>query len=196
MPQIVADTPSTDGGDQGLGPFVALVGVIGFTTNRLAELADIPIRTIYHYFPSKLGILSALMIHLYDDSADGFNQFSELGDPNRDWRKLINGWIDNWMEWTRDRPGARLLMGWSHSIPELMQLQNRIDMEWTYGMVKAIHARGVDLPEEQLYAVCRCFNETLDSLTLFAVSDVHECSPEMIDEIRNILIRYLEVYLD
>jgi AcrR family transcriptional regulator len=62
------------------------VGVIGFTTNLLAERAGIRVRTIYRYFPSKLGILCALMNYLDEDSTERLTQLSELGDPARDWR--------------------------------------------------------------------------------------------------------------
>jgi purine-nucleoside phosphorylase len=96
----------------------------------------------------------------------------------------------------RERPGARLLMGWTHGIPELMALQDRIDEEWKESMVEALRARGVDLPSKQLYAVCCTFNETLDALSEITVSDVDECSAEMIAEMRTILISYLEIYLD
>jgi AcrR family transcriptional regulator len=172
------------------------VGVVGFTTNLLAERADIRIRTIYRYFPSKLGILSALMLHLNEDSAERLKRFSELGDPTSDWRELVDAWIDDLVTWMRERPGARLLMGWTHGIPELMALQDRIDEEWKESMVEALRARGVDLPSRQLYAVCCTFNETLDALSEITVSDVDECSAEMIAEMRTILISYLEIYLD
>ncbi len=172
------------------------VGVVGFTTNLLAERADIRIRTIYRYFPSKLGILSALMLRLNEDSAERLQRFSEFADPARDWRELVDAWIDDLIRWMRERPGARLLMGWTHAIPELMEMQDRMDEEWTHRMVEALRTRGVDLPSKQLYAVCRSFNETFDSLASLAVSDARDCSAEMIEEMRTILVRYLETYLD
>ena len=46
------------------------MGVVAFTTNLLAERSGIRIRTIYRYFPSKLGILTALTVRLYNDIAD------------------------------------------------------------------------------------------------------------------------------
>ncbi|MBW1844388.1 MAG: TetR/AcrR family transcriptional regulator, partial [Deltaproteobacteria bacterium] len=91
------------------------VGVVGFNTNLLAERAGIRIRTIYRYFPSKLGILSALIHHLNADSEERLKQLSDLGNPECDWRELIGEWIDDLMKWTRERPGARLLMSWSNS---------------------------------------------------------------------------------
>jgi len=84
------------------------VGVVGFTTNLLAERANIRIRTIYRDFPNKLGILSALMIHLNEESEERAKQLSELDDPERDWRELVGTWVDDLLKWTRERPGARL----------------------------------------------------------------------------------------
>jgi AcrR family transcriptional regulator len=172
------------------------VGVVGFTTNLLAERAGIRVRTIYRYFPSKIGILSALMIHLDDDSEDRLKLFSDLGDAECDWRKLIGRWLDDLSSWTRERPGARLLMGWSHAVPELVALGERIDEEWVNGMIEAMTARGVDLPARQLYAVCHNFIATLDSMTSLAASTTQEYSEEIIEETRCMLVLYLEHYLD
>jgi AcrR family transcriptional regulator len=171
------------------------VGVVGFTTNLLAERADIRIRTIYRYFPSKLGILSALMTRLSDESSERLKRLSEFGDPTSDWRELVCVWIDDLVKWMRVRPGARLFMGWSHGIPELQALQDRMDEEWTHSMVKAMRARGVDLPPKQLYAICSSFSGTVDALAELAVSDDEDCSAELTEEMRRILVRYLEIYL-
>jgi AcrR family transcriptional regulator len=172
------------------------VGVVGFTTNLLAERADIRIRTIYRYFPSKLGILKALLLHLNEDSAERLKRLSDLGNPECDWRELIGQWLDDVIEWTRERPGARLLIGWSHNIPELTVLEDRIDEEWAHSLMDAMRGRGVDLPSAQLYAVCRTFNETFDAITSLAGWEDQECSDEIVEEARCMLVRYLELYLD
>ncbi|MBW2716754.1 MAG: TetR/AcrR family transcriptional regulator, partial [Deltaproteobacteria bacterium] len=157
------------------------VGVIGFTTNLLAERAGIRVRTIYRYFPSKLGILCALMNYLDDDSTERLTQLSELGDPARDWRELVDTWIDDLLNWMREQPGARLHMGWSNSIPELLALTDRLDDDWANSMVDAMRARGVDLPSKQLYAVCRSFSEALASMTSLAAFSDQEHSGEIIE---------------
>ena len=172
------------------------VGVIAFNTNLLAERAGLRVRSIYRYFPNKLGILSALLLHLNEDSAGQLKMFADLADPERDWRELLDVWIQDLMEWTRERPGARFVMGWSHGIPELVTMQERIDEEWAYNMARAMRARGVELPTKRLYAVCRSFSETLDSLSALAASNPNKCSAEMIEEMRHMLVRYLETYLD
>ena len=172
------------------------IGVVAFTTNLLARRSGIRIRTIYRYFPSKIGILMALVVRLNDDSADQLQSFAELADPERDWRELIDYWIDELMEWTREQPGARLLMAWSHSIPELMMMQEKLDDEWGHRMAAAMRGRGVDLPPKQLYAVCRNFSETLDSLSVLAASDAQDCTAELVEEARRMLVAYLAVYLD
>lgn len=172
------------------------VGVVAFSTNLLAERADIRVRTIYRYFPSKVGILSALMNRLNEDSQGRLKRFSEIGDPERDWREIVTQWIDELLDWTRRRPGARLLMNWSESIPELVPLADRIEEEWLETMMAALRARGVELPRGQLYAVCCNFNETLDSMTSLAASQSARRSARTIEETRRMLIRYLELYLD
>jgi len=172
------------------------VGVVDFTTNLLAERANIRVRTIYRYFPSKLGILSALMHYLNQDSEERLKQLSEFGDPECDWRELVATWIGEVLTWTRERPGARLLMSWSNNIPELVALQDRIEEEWAESLMDAMRARGVDLPAKQLYAVCRTFNETLDALTSLAAWDGQKCLDEITEEVRCMLVRYLEFYLD
>jgi AcrR family transcriptional regulator len=172
------------------------VGVVGFTTNLLAERADIRVRTIYRYFPSKLGVLNALMIHLNEESEERLKELSELGDPERDWRELVGTWIDDTVKWTRERPGARLHLGWSDSVPELLALHERLDDAWTHSMMDAMRARGVELPSKQLYAVCRIFNEALDSMTSLAAFCDRKSSEKIADEARRMLIRYLELYVD
>lgn len=172
------------------------VGVVAFTTNLLAERANLRIRTIYRYFPNKLGILKALLLHLNSESAEQLKMFADLSDPETDWRELVDDWIQDLVEWTRERPGARFMMGWSHGIPELVAIQEEIDDEWAYNMARAMRARGVELPDKQLYAACRNFSETLDSLSTLAISRAHGCSAEMIEETRRMLVRYLEPYLD
>jgi AcrR family transcriptional regulator len=172
------------------------VGVVAFTTNLLAERAGIRIRTIYRYFPNKLGILMALTVRLYGDITDQMQAFSEFADPERDWRAAVDRWIEEIMMWTRDQPAARLLIDWGQGIPELTAMLEKFDEEFGRHLARAMHERGVDLPPKQLYAVCRSFGETLDALASIAAMDDQDCTAELIEEARRMLFGYLSRYLD
>ena len=172
------------------------VGIVAFTTNLLAQRSGIRIRTIYRYFPSKLGIFTALTVRLYDDIADETETFSVFADPERDWRAAVDRWIEEIMVWTRDQPAARLLMGWFHGIPEMTAMLEKFDAEFAHHLAKALPERGVDLPPKQLYAVCRIFGETLDALAYIAAMDDQDCTAELIEETRRMLFGYLAFYLD
>jgi AcrR family transcriptional regulator len=172
------------------------VGVVAFTTNLLAQRSGIRIRTIYRYFPSKLGILMALTVRLYGDISDQMQAFSEFADPERDWRAAVDRWIEEIMVWTRDQPAARLLIDWGQGIPELTTMLEKFDEEFGRHLAKALCERGVDLPPKQLYAVCRSFGETLDALASIAAMDEQDCRAELIEEARRMLFGYLAFYLD
>jgi AcrR family transcriptional regulator len=172
------------------------VGVITFTTNLLAQRSGIRIRTIYRYFPSKLGILTALTVRLYDDVANPGQVFSELANPECDWRAAVDRWIEETVVWAREQPAARLLMDWGQGIPELTALLEKLDEEYGHHLAKALRERGVDLPPEQLYAVCRSFGEALDALASIAAMDDQDCTAELIEEARRMLRGYLALYLD
>jgi AcrR family transcriptional regulator len=172
------------------------VGIVAFTTNLLAERSGIRIRTIYRYFPSKLGILIALAVRLYGDIADRMRAFSEFADPERDWRAAVDRWIEEIMVWTREEPGARLLIDWGQGVPELTAMLEKFDAEFGHHLASALRERGVDLPDKQLYAVCRSFGETLDALASVAAMDDEDCTAELLEEARRMLHGYLAHYLD
>jgi AcrR family transcriptional regulator len=45
-------------------------GVDAFTTTRIAEVAGVPVGSVYHYFPDKTAIVEALAVHYWGEFAD------------------------------------------------------------------------------------------------------------------------------
>jgi len=172
------------------------VGVVGFTTELLAQRAGIRIRTVYRYFPNKLGVLRALLLHLNAESEEQLGPYSLLADRERDWRELVNFWVDELIVWSRRRRGVRLIMNWAYAVPELLLEQERLNMGWTRDMMRALRARGVEIPSNQLYGVCRTFVEMLDLLSIRATAEIGEHSDDVVEEMRCALISYLANYLD
>ena len=54
----------------------------------------------------------------------------------------------------------------------------------------------VELPSNQLYAVCRSFIEMLNMLSIFANAQTDKHSDDIVEEMRRALISYLANYLD
>jgi AcrR family transcriptional regulator len=120
------------------------VGVVAFTTDLLAQRAGIRIRTVYRYFPNKLGVLRALLLHPNAESEEQLAQFSLLADRERDWREVVDAWVDDLVVWSRKRPGVCLIMDWAYSVPELLVEQERLNKECAQDMMRALRARRGD----------------------------------------------------
>ena len=172
------------------------VGVVAFTTDLLAQRAGIRIRTIYRYFPNKVGVLRALLLHLNAESAQQLGPFSVLADRERDWRAVVDFWVEDLVIWCRERRGARLIMGWAYAVPELLEEQERLNAGWARDMACALRERGVELPSSQLLAVSRSFIEILDSVSTFASGQTDANADDVIEEMQRALIGYLALYLD
>jgi AcrR family transcriptional regulator len=172
------------------------VGVVAFTTDLLAQRAGIRIRTIYRYFPNKVGVLRALLLHLNAESEQQLGPFSLLADRERDWRDLVDSWVEDLVAWCRERRGARLIMGWAYAVPELLEEQERLNAGWAQEMACALRERGVELPSSQRLAVSRSFIELLDTVSIFASGQTHANADDVIEEMRRALISYLAIYLD
>jgi AcrR family transcriptional regulator len=173
------------------------VGVEGFNTNLLAQRAGVRVRTVYRYYPSKLAILTELVFRLNETFNDEYGgPMSLLGDPRRDWRELQDMWIDRQLDFVREVPGARLMLGAAHGYPELLELQDRMYDHLAQELEAALRARGLELPAAQMRALCRSMPEVFDRLAMV----VHKVEGEQADalraEMKRWILGHLSQYLD
>ena len=173
------------------------VGIEGFNTNLLAKRAGVRVRTIYRYYPSKLAILTELVFRLNETLNDEYGgPMSLLADPRADWRALQDMMIDRQIDFAREVPGARLILGAAEGYPELLELQNRMYDQLAQELEAALRGRGLELPAAQMRALCRSMPEVFDRLTLV----VHRAEGEEADalraEMKRWILGHLSQYLD
>ena len=172
------------------------VGLEAFNTNLLAERAGVRVRTVYRYFPNKASVIAALMLRFHAESDEEMGPMRWLADRNRDWRATIGHYIDGMRTWARRTPGALLITGDLQGVPELLDLQVHLEKAVTTEMMRALKARGLTLPDQQLYAVCRAFIDATDALVALTVTKHSECADEVIDELKLMITSYFANYLD
>jgi AcrR family transcriptional regulator len=172
------------------------VGLEAFNTNLLAERAGVRIRTVYRYFPNKVSVIAALMMRFHAESEEEQGPVYWLGDRHRDWRAIVSHWIDVLLDWARRTPGALLLTGDLQGIPELLDLKEHLDEVMTANLIRALRARGLSLPDRQLYAVCRTYIDATDALVALAAQKRSDYCDELVDEVKLLITSYLANYLD
>ena len=164
---------------------------------KLAQRVGVRVRTVYRYYPSKLAILTELVFRLNETLNNEYGgPMSLLADPRRDWRELQDLWIDRQLDFVREVPGARLMLGAAEGYPELLELQDRMYDHLAQELEAALRARGLELPAAQMRALCRSMPEVFDRLTLV----VHKAEGEQADalraEMKRWILGYLSQYLD
>ncbi|HEY5658765.1 MAG TPA: TetR/AcrR family transcriptional regulator [Myxococcota bacterium] len=171
-------------------------GIEGFNTNLLAQRAGVRVRTVYRYYPSKLAILTELVFRLNDRLNEYAGPISMLADPGRDWREIFGLWIDRLLDFLREVPGARLMVGAARGYPELVELQNRMYDRQAQELEDALRGRGLELPAAQMRALCRAVPEVFDTLALLTHASEGDAADALRAEMKRWILGYLAQYLD
>ena len=173
------------------------VGIEGFNTNLLAQRSGVRVRTIYRYYPNKLALLTELLLRLNERLDDEYGgPMSLLADPRADWRELQDMMIDRQIDFAREVPGARLILGAAEGYPELLELQNRVYEHLAQQLEAALRGRGLELPAEQMRALCRSMPEVFDRLTLVVRNADAEEVDALRGEMKRWILGHLSQYLD
>jgi AcrR family transcriptional regulator len=173
------------------------VGIEGFNTNLLAQRAGVRVRTVYRYYPSKLAVLTELLFRLNERLNDEYGgPMSLLADPRRDWRELQETWIDRQIDFAREVPGARLMLGAAEGYPELREVQDRMYDHLAQEIEAALRGRGLELPAAQMRALCRSMPEVFDRLVLVVHKAEGEQADALLAEMKRWVLGHLSRYLD
>jgi len=94
-------------------------GVEAVTTNLIAEKADIPIGSVYQFFPNKFAIFRALLDRFFLQIDAVFERFLSLEGPPLAWEERSDRTIEALARlWLREKAVAILWMGARHT-PEM-----------------------------------------------------------------------------
>ncbi|WP_020408456.1 TetR/AcrR family transcriptional regulator [Hahella ganghwensis] len=154
-------------------------GADAITMSDIATRCDLPIGTLYHYFPNKnevLKTLAEISINKIDEELS--EAITQASMSKIDWMSLV----DMVFEAYRESPGLLPLLQAIKAIPELRDI-----VDQSNARVAEVLADHVDpanrLPSERRQLVCRLISELVQSCLEYAL--IQCADPVRIKEISN-----------
>lgn len=97
------------------------------TTRHIAEKANLPIGTIYQFFPDKKSILLTLATQYGDRIDDFFNQMSKSDIADLPLHDFIERILDTVIEFDRRHPEYFWIFNFANTTPEMRESINKLD---------------------------------------------------------------------
>lgn len=109
-----------------------LIGELGndsVSMREIAKQADVPISSIYQYFPDKNAILEAIMQSYFDEIRTGLNHFVDCCRSKEDMKKGIIDGIDQFYLAFKQQPTLAILWAGLQANPQLKALDTQDSYE-------------------------------------------------------------------
>jgi AcrR family transcriptional regulator len=166
------------------------------TTAAIAETANVPIGSVYQYFPNKLAVLAELARRVMErvDAATASLIAEDFG--VLPWDQAIDRAIDATIEGYARQPGYVQLLLSIRPTPEFREITDESNDR--VAAMMALHpALQALIPPDRIQLVTRSAIKAVNALQDWALSiDDPELAAEIVDEMKILLKGYLAVYMD
>lgn len=173
------------------------VGHGGLTTKEVARRAEVPIGTLYQFFPGIEGLLGALAQRNLEHFTDRLARRFEA-DPPADVGALVDGAVDEYVAMHRVTPGFGVVdfgaIGWvddasDHMLDAVLDNNTAVaDRIWTFA-AELLSTGAEDRPDPRL--ALRIALECADAVLRLAFRTDAEGDPALIAECKRLLRGYL-----
>lgn len=167
------------------------VGYDAATTNTIAERAGVPIGSVYQFFPNKSALFHALAARYRDEVRQLFEQKTGPATERLPLTELVHGTIDAIVHFHRTRPGFRTLIAVARTTPELVAGTAELLELFERRMAEHLAARVPGLPPHQRALTAAVLVRVADALMVLASRRHGTPDPEVIEEMKRVLDRYL-----
>ena len=167
------------------------------TTDGIAQRAQVPVGTLYQFFPNKLSIFADLsreaMIRIDEMTGAELKKNAEA----MDWRELVDWFLGATYEAYKTYPGYLQLMRVINSTPEFFQLQRVETNPIASVLAERLLAKNPDMQEYEIIEIARVIIQAGNSVQdLILATDEPEVAARMLDYWRIMTKGYLSHFLD
>lgn len=169
-------------------------GLEGFTTNAVAEKADVNIATVYSYFPDKLAILEKLVVRTEQLRTNRLA--AQLADKSpASWRVRLSQALEALVEFRLHHPSGKALRNVAQATPELRHLHDESIGRAAVIVAKALQDHNRTLSDQHAQRICEVVIRSATSV-LDEATDNGARDDALISELFHMLTTYLSRYLD
>lgn len=173
---------------------LASEGLPALNTNRIAEMADVNIATVYAYFHNKEGILAYLANRFENERASWVEDHaSELGN-GLPWEQWFTKSIDSMVQFRLAEPGGLAVRKALMALPELHGLDEMSTLRATEAKVPGLRRIAPELTRAQARAISHTYTVTVTAV----LDEAFRKTPHdrvAIRELKRMALAYLGTYL-
>lgn len=174
----------------------AILSVEGFealTVRRIAQEAQVPVGSIYQFFPDKAAVVDALA-HGYIgefDAAIAALVASARDEAAAGWSDPVGRLVEEFAGLYRSRPGYVALWSGRHLSPELARADEANNLAIAHGVRRILVARGILRDGAELDRHAQVAVRVADALLQFAFSSAPGGDEAVLRELKVMLRLYL-----
>jgi AcrR family transcriptional regulator len=165
-------------------------GYAALTMRRLAEEADVPVGTIYQFFPDKAAVIDALARRYIAEFEDMIGALVEEAERER-WDDVVETVLSGAIAMYRSHPGYLAIWTGRHLSPELQRADDANNAAIAAGLRRILVAQCGLEDDERLERACRVAVHTTDALLQLAFRLDPEGDEAILAEARRLQHLYL-----
>jgi len=170
---------------------LATEGFDALTIRHLADVAEVPVGTIYQFFTDKTGVVDVIARRYLDRFAEVMAELVARSEQTR-FVDLVDGVLDAFIEMYRTNPGYLAIWMGRHLSPDLLEADRSNNELLADGLRQIIVAQGEVGDSEELHTICRTAVYVGDGLLQAAFRHQPDGDEALIAEAKRIERLYFE----
>lgn len=165
------------------------------TTNAIAAGAEVPIGSLYQFFPDKAAILQALTVRYTERLHQQLAEPNTADIDNLPLTTYVDQVIDTVAQFFTDHPGYyAIFMQVQGTMPELEEIENAADVQLIQTLAESLSRRDSELESANYEAIAFVLVKAIGTLLWSSLSQEKIFRQSLIAETKRLALSYLQSY--
>lgn len=170
-------------------------GYIATTTNVIAAQAQVPIGSLYQFFPDKAAILQALALRYAEKLQQQLATIDETEQATLSLAEYVNQLIDTTDHFFTENPSYHaIFMEVQGTMRELEAIDEAADAKLIQGLASSLARRNASLKPSDYEAIAFVLVKAIGTLLWLSLSQEQTFRQRLVEETKRFTLKYLQSY--